>query len=75
MNLVIGILLVGLAAFFAGRALTGYRTGVVTFSVPHYRVTATRAHDPRAFPLAIGGNVLKALILLGTAAWLVFFPH
>ena len=75
MYLLFGILLVGLAAFFAGRALAGYRHGAVTFSLPGYRVTATRAHDPRTFPLAIAGNAVKALVALGAANWLVFLAQ
>lgn len=75
MRLIFGILLVGLSAFFFGRAFAGYRSGAVTFSVPGYRLTATRAHDPRAFPLAIGGNVVKALVAAGAASWLVFLAE
>jgi hypothetical protein len=72
MYLVFGILLVGLSAFFLGRALAGYRHGVVTLSLPGFRLTATRARDPRRFPLAIAGNVVKALVAAGAAIWLVF---
>jgi hypothetical protein len=75
MELLFGIALVGLGAFFAGRAYAGWRTGVVTFSLPGYRLTATRARDPRTFPLALAGNVATALVAAGAAVWLGFLAQ
>ena len=73
MKQLFAVLMVGLAAFLFWRAFTGWRRGEATISVPFWSLTATRAEDPLRYTFAVGGNVVKALVALSLAVWLLFF--